>query len=441
MRSSRLIAVTFGTFLSVSPLFAQGGPETLEFSFSNPGARSIGLGGAFVALADDATAIYANPAGLVQLASPEISIDGRFWSYSTPFTEGGRVLGQPTGESLDNTSGLRTSVSREAIPGISFLSFVYPKGDWSLAVYRHQLANFETASETQGFFASLPNSDELIRFDDIRRFTNFEVVTYGFSGAYRLADRFSIGGAIAYFVGDFANTTEFYRPIDETLPDGPFGPNSFSPQALRQSETLSTSGSDWGFNGGFLWNISNQWSLGGVFRQGPTFDVTFEELDGPALQAERPVPPETVLDSGEDVLKVPNVFGLGAAFKSASGRLTLSFEWDFVQYSSLVSSLSPENVSEGIKLPDANELHVGLEYVFLQSTPVVALRVGSWLDPDHKIRFEGDSLFTRAVFQPGSDEVHVSAGVGVAFRQFQIDFGVDLSDPVDTLSLSAIFSF
>lgn len=28
---------------------------TLEFSFSNPGARSMALGGAFVALADDAT--------------------------------------------------------------------------------------------------------------------------------------------------------------------------------------------------------------------------------------------------------------------------------------------------------------------------------------------------------------------------------------------------
>ncbi len=56
------------------------GPPSLEISFSNPGARSLGFGGAFVALADDATAAFANPAGLVQLLEPEVSIEGRSWS-------------------------------------------------------------------------------------------------------------------------------------------------------------------------------------------------------------------------------------------------------------------------------------------------------------------------------------------------------------------------
>ena len=37
----------------------------LEFNFSNPGARSLAMGGAFVGRADDASAAYANPAGLV----------------------------------------------------------------------------------------------------------------------------------------------------------------------------------------------------------------------------------------------------------------------------------------------------------------------------------------------------------------------------------------
>lgn len=63
----------------------------LQFNFSDPGARSLGLGGAFVGLADDATAAFANPAGLVQLGRPEISLEGRRTSYSTPYTEGGRA--------------------------------------------------------------------------------------------------------------------------------------------------------------------------------------------------------------------------------------------------------------------------------------------------------------------------------------------------------------
>ncbi|MFN2441641.1 MAG: hypothetical protein ABR517_03050, partial [Thermoanaerobaculia bacterium] len=36
----------------------------LTFNFRNPGARSLAMGGAFLGLADDATAAEANPAGL-----------------------------------------------------------------------------------------------------------------------------------------------------------------------------------------------------------------------------------------------------------------------------------------------------------------------------------------------------------------------------------------
>ena len=41
----------------------------LQFNFGNPGARSLGMGGAFLGLADDASAAEANPAGLTSCAS------------------------------------------------------------------------------------------------------------------------------------------------------------------------------------------------------------------------------------------------------------------------------------------------------------------------------------------------------------------------------------
>ena len=49
-----------------------------EFNFNNPGARSLALGGAFIGLADDATAAVANPAGLVILQRPELSGEVKF---------------------------------------------------------------------------------------------------------------------------------------------------------------------------------------------------------------------------------------------------------------------------------------------------------------------------------------------------------------------------
>ena len=105
----RFSVLVLGILLGGVQLEAQGGPTTIQFSFSNPGARSLGMGGAFAAVADDATAAFANPAGLTQLTRPEVSIEGRHWSYATPFTVGGRVHGEPTGIGLDGP--IRTGVS------------------------------------------------------------------------------------------------------------------------------------------------------------------------------------------------------------------------------------------------------------------------------------------------------------------------------------------
>jgi hypothetical protein len=61
--------VVGGLLLAVASLVAvapAGAGETFsgfQFNFNNPGARALGMGGAFVAVADDATAVIANPAG------------------------------------------------------------------------------------------------------------------------------------------------------------------------------------------------------------------------------------------------------------------------------------------------------------------------------------------------------------------------------------------
>ena len=110
-RADRSLCLLVGVVLAAVPASSQEGPVTFEFNFSNPGARSMGLGGAFAALADDATAAFANPAGLVQLIEPEVSLEGRSWSYDVPFVSGGRTSGVPTGIGVDTFGGLRYDVS------------------------------------------------------------------------------------------------------------------------------------------------------------------------------------------------------------------------------------------------------------------------------------------------------------------------------------------
>ena len=149
-----------------------------QFSFSNPGARSLGLGGAFVALADDATAAWANPAGLVQISKPEISVEARHWSYATPFVAGGRTRGEPTGIGLDTTDGLQMGTSNFDTTGLAFLSFIYPGDRWSLAFYRHVLANLEAEGETEGLFTDDEDGNPF-RFLDQRNRSEIEVISYG----------------------------------------------------------------------------------------------------------------------------------------------------------------------------------------------------------------------------------------------------------------------
>ena len=63
--------------------FAQVSYESIVISSApspvGSGARATGIGSAFIAVADDATAASWNPAGLIQLERPEVSTVGSYY--------------------------------------------------------------------------------------------------------------------------------------------------------------------------------------------------------------------------------------------------------------------------------------------------------------------------------------------------------------------------
>ncbi len=416
-------------------------PPTIEFNFSNPGARSMGFGGAFAALADDASAAFANPAGLVQLAEPEISIEGRSWSYSTPYVTGGRIFGEPYGIGLDTSDGLRMGRSSHDLSGLSFLSVVYPKGRWSLAFYRHQLADFDFRGQLDGLYSGpWPGVTEIRREFDQRQIAGLEIRSHGIAGAYRVNESLSIGLALAYFDGTMSAVTEHYGLVcsgsdcPPNLISSFFNPRPMVPERLFASFHLAMDDTDLGITGGFLWSFSGRWKLGGFYRQAPDFDIGIQIRAG-ATYLEAPA--GTLLASDTPVAGFPDVFGLGLSYRTSGDRLTLSFEWDRVGY----ADLSIGSDSESLLLPDGDELRLGAEVVFLRRTPIVALRLGVWRDPPHRYRYQGTNYRSRALLPGGDQELHYAAGLGIAFQRVKIDLGVDLSDPLDTLSLSTVYRF
>ena len=73
----------------------------MQFDFLPPGARSVGMGTAFVAAADDATAAFTNPAGLARLGRREVGAELRFKRLASPYLSGGRISGDMTRVGLD----------------------------------------------------------------------------------------------------------------------------------------------------------------------------------------------------------------------------------------------------------------------------------------------------------------------------------------------------
>ncbi|MDH3805814.1 MAG: hypothetical protein OEU90_10125, partial [Gammaproteobacteria bacterium] len=221
---------------------------------------------------------------------------------------------------------------------------------------------------------------------------------------------------------------------EDTIPSI-FALNSYLPQRSVFSERISFDDSDWAFTAGFLWRLSESFSVGGVYRQAPEVDVGVTLTAGQTFDFG--VPPGEVFRQESPMLELPRLYGLGFAYKSAAGSLTVSFQWDHVDYSNIVDSLKLDDRA----IDDIDELHLGIEYVFLESTPVIAIRFGTSLEPDHQLRATSDDLLARALLPRGEDEMHYAAGIGVAMQNFQIDLGVDFADRVDTVSLSAIFNF
>lgn len=408
-----------------------------EFSFSNPGARSMGFGGAFVALADDATAAFANPAGLVQLVDAEVSLELRHWSSSIPYTYSGRLTGQPTGLGLDTKPGIEHRTYDRDVTGPFYLSFVYPRKRWSIAFNRHLLADFSIAADTQGLFAEVPGLPlDTGRLSDRRDSTELELISYGLSGAFKVLENLSLGLSLNYFDGRLSGSQMHYL-WDEDTPEGYFGPTSFLAERLLAGAEFNTDGSDVAFGAGLLWRFAEQWSFGGFYRQAPSFDFDFTLNGGPAGNNPDLPPGSSATQSSS--IDYPDVYGAGLAYRTADGRLTLSFEWDHVEYSRIFDSLGATNSGEFI--PDADEYHLGAEYAFLQSRPLFALRAGIWRDPNHQVRSSFDDAILDGLLGLGDDEMHYAIGFGTVLKSVQLDVAADFSERQDSVSISGIYSW
>ncbi len=137
--------------------------------------------------------------------------------------------------------------------------------------------------------------------------------------------------------------------------------------------------------------------------------------------------------SGLGFFSFPNEYGVGVAFQPKAGALTVGFEWDLV-------GGTTDPLQDGHAVTEGgSEYHLGVEYAVLRWKPVPVFRAGLWRESgrhhdivsSHEVK---DSFHS-------DDLGHGAFGVGLAFKRFQIDAGVDISERAVIGSASFVYSF
>src|SRR5262249_4377712 len=126
-----VIALTIA-FLCPRVLRALTDEETFRefrFNFGNPGARALGMGGAFAAIADDATAAQPNPAGLQFVLAPQFLVEYRSLDRHPTMHRGSRAslaVHPGTGARDLPFLGLTTVSNPDTTGDVGFVGVVIP---------------------------------------------------------------------------------------------------------------------------------------------------------------------------------------------------------------------------------------------------------------------------------------------------------------------------
>jgi long-chain fatty acid transport protein len=439
----------------------------LQFNFGNPGARSLGMGGAFLGLADDASAAEANPAGLTILRKPEVSLEVRNYLEQQLFTT--------TGTFPEIGRSAFTHHSDRAV--ITFGSAVLPVKKFTFGVYYHEPLNNEgggavvpVRDDITGQITPLPNfylpatgsgnnivygdpvtktSCEQIRVQKNNPFACIEFRvdpfisalsvrqrTFGVSGAWQIHPKLSVGITARH--QRFLETAATFRYTSQ------FNPKQSLIQATAKEsngQVELTEESDTTFAVGFKWAPSDKLSFGGVYKQGAEFDA-------PLFYADANTGFEFI-NAADTKFHMPDIAGVGVSLRPLP-VLTINLDAVNVKYSNLVddfvsATADVEGLDDPFTAENVTELRVGAEYLFSTKIPF-ALRAGYWRDPAHSVVWNGPvnhpNFIAEALLYPkGEDQEHFSIGAGLAWQRFQIDAAYDSSDHYKVGSISMVTRF
>lgn len=336
---------------------------SIEFAyadgFRNPfhDSAAIGQGNAFAAQADNASAVFYNPAGMTQLSGIQTAGGAQFVNINTKFTS-------PTGATTQNSG----SVIGLPPPGQFFLTAnlkdlgISALGDLSAGLGVQNL---------YGFAAKYPANGP---FNTAVTFAQLPLMAIKPTLAYKVTESFSIGlGAdiltFASFLGEGHAERQFQAAPGSGFPAG-------------TSLELNGKGTTAGLNASFLytpWRTDDGkplLSVAGIWRSQAVLP-----LNG-ALRAN-----DALVANASTALRLPEVWTGGVAYwpvRNQEREWKVEVDVDYVRWQSLRNA--DVQLSNGATLPNPQQLknaftiNLGTEYKWLGLTDNrawdVALRTG-----------------------------------------------------------------
>ena len=366
------------------------------------GARAIGMGGAFIAVADDSTAASWNPAGLIQLERPEASIVGEYFYRKEKFSSDDRP-------EIDNTGTVDDL-------NLNYLSATYPF---------HFYRNMVVSLNYQRLYDFKRKFDH--RFDissgglDIIQNKKFKQDGYlaalGLAAAIEITPKISFGATLNIWTDQLWWDNEWDEKFNESA-DGTINGVPVTINTKITDEYSKFRGINANF--GLLFNLNKYLTLGAVIKT--PFEASIRhEFSFVQTQEFGPPVNDTIISQQtikEDVdLDMPLSYGLGLSLR-LSDAFTIAADvyrthWsDFILRDSRGNKFSPidgrpKNESN---VDDTTQVRIGGEYLFISQSKdiVVPVRAGFFYDPEPA---EGDP----------EDFFGIAVGSGIGYKQFIFD--------------------
>jgi long-subunit fatty acid transport protein len=336
------------------------------------GARALGMGGAFIAVADDATAASWNPGGLIQLETPEVSVVGACFRRNEDNTMGTNP------EASGNQDASRATVN--------YLSAAYPfsylNRNMIVSINYQNLYDFTR----QWKFPLNTESGNLTVEQQVDFKQEGSLSALGLAYAIQILPRLSFGLTLNFWEDGL-----YQNGWEETARQKGTGTH------LNDAFTFSSTSKDkyefsgFNINLGILWQITDRFVLGAVFKSPFTADLK----NTSSFSYEMRFPDDPSRDDADsesreedEELDMPMSYGVGVSY-GFSDRLTASAdiyrtEWqDYVltDHNGRESSPITGESLDASDISATNQMRIGCEYLFIRGRYIIPLRGGVFYDP------------------------------------------------------------